>query len=448
MLPRVAARLLGTPLVLARPKLEVILSVVGPRIGIAGSALAPAAPEPRVPTPLAVTPDGIAIVPVFGTLVKRVGPIEAASGLTSYGEIEAEFEAAAADPAVRAILLDVDSAGGEVAGVFDLADRIHAARGSKPVWALADEEALSGAYALASAAERVLVPRTGAVGSIGVIAVHVDRSARDAQEGLAYTTVFAGARKNDFSPHEPLADEARSALQAEVDRVHDLFATTVARNRGLGVDAVKATEARLFFGADAVAAGLADGVASFNEALAELRASLAARAAAVPKLPAATNHPPRKEMTMSDDSGKPAADAAPPKKEASPPEGGSETKAPPTPSPGPDEPTAAQLQARPAAPTADVIDLEKVRAEGYREAAAIAELCALAGVPERASEMIARNLTEEQARHELLSLRASAAGPEIHSHVGPSAGGVPGNDLESNPVVRAAKARTTKTMEA
>ncbi len=157
LLPHIASRVLGTPLLVGQAKLEAILSALGPRIGIETQPFGlPAEPRRRRAYP--VTPEGVALIPVLGTLVRRAGPIEAASGLTSYGELETEILDAATDPAVRAILLDVDSPGGEAAGVFDLADLVFVARSLKPVWAVANEEAFSGAYAIASAAERMLVP--------------------------------------------------------------------------------------------------------------------------------------------------------------------------------------------------------------------------------------------------------------------------------------------------
>ena len=297
MLPHVASRVLGTPLVIGQAKLEAILSVLGPRIGVEAKALA-VPPGPARPRTAEVTPAGIAVIPLFGTLVKRAGAIEAASGLAGIGDLETAILDAATDPAVRAILLDVDSPGGEAAGVFDLADLVFEARGLKPLWAVANEEAFSGAYAVASAAERLIVPRTGGVGSIGVIAVHVDRSAADALAGTRYTTLFAGAHKNDFNPHEALGDGARSALQAEVDRVYGIFVETVARNRAMTVAAVRATEARLLFGADAVRAGLADAIGTLREALAALAASLGSasrpmlRSTASSTLPARESHGP------------------------------------------------------------------------------------------------------------------------------------------------------------
>ncbi len=460
MLPHIAGRVLDTPLVIGQAKLEAILAVIGPRIGIE-------APPPAVMngdgrrrgTTYLVTPEGIAVIPVFGTLVKRAGAIEAASGLTSYGHLEDRIIDAATDPAVRAVLLDIDSPGGEAAGVFDLSDLVYEARSLKPVWAVADEEAFSGAYAIASAAERLIVPCTGGLGSIGVVAVHVDRSARDAMEGFRTTTVYAGARKNDFNPHETLKDGARRTLQAEVDRVYALFVDTVARNRGLTADAVRATEAGLYFGEDAVGAGLADEVGTLRSAFAALVATLSTPrsiVAAPAVLPGPASHQPsnRKEHVMNDEtdtvktehetpSASTAEDpwSAPATTDTSPaPVSATATDAPVAPAPA----------AKPEPPTAEVVDLDKVRAEargeGTAEAGLIAELCTLAGMPERTADMLAKGLSADAVRRELLTLKAGADA-EVHNHVLPGAGtGAPAS-LDDNPVVRAATARAAAAKE-
>ena len=164
---------------------------------------------------------------------------------------------------------------GESSGVFDLADKIRTIGLQKPVWAVANDMAFSAAYALASAAQKVFVSRTGGVGSIGVIAMHVDQSVKDAQDGLHYTAVYAGSRKNDLSPHGPMTTEAQRFLQGEVDRVYGLFVDTVARHRGLSSNTVRDTEAGLFFGKEAVRAGLADAVGTLDDALLALTDSLA-----------------------------------------------------------------------------------------------------------------------------------------------------------------------------
>ena len=355
---------------------------------------------------------------------------------------------AATDPAVRAILLEVDSPGGEAAGVFDLSDLVYEARSLKPVWAVGDEEAFSGAYAIASAAERLIVPRTGGLGSIGVVAVHVDRSARDAMEGFRATTVYAGARKNDFNPHETLKDGARRTLQVEVDRVYALFVDTVARNRGLTVDAVRATEARLYFGEDAVRAGLADEVGTLRDALAALAVTLAeprSIVAAPAVLPSPASHQPsnRKEHVMNDETDTAKTErGTPPASTAEDPQSApTTTDAPPAPEVAAPEPT-----------TAEVVDLDAVRAdargEGTAEAGLIAELCALAGMPERTAEMLAKGLSADAVRRELLTLKA-AQDAEVHNHVLPGAGTGTGGaaNLDDNPVVRAATARATAAKE-
>ncbi len=114
--------------------------------------------------------DGVAVVPISGVLVH--GDAYSWWGQTSYGSIRASLEQAATDAEVRAIVLHVDSPGGEVSGCFDLADRIFAMRDVKPIAALVDEYACSAAYALASSAEQILAPRTAVIGSIGVITMH------------------------------------------------------------------------------------------------------------------------------------------------------------------------------------------------------------------------------------------------------------------------------------
>ena len=184
-LPRMAARVIGTPLMVDRARLEIILSVVGPRVGIEAGVLPPEMDAASDRHGFTITPNGIAIISIIGTLVKRAGAIDAASGLLSYATVENMILEAATDPAVKAILMDIDSPGGEVGGVFDLASMINEAKETKPIWAVADD-AFSAAYLLASTADRIYLPQTAGVGSVGVIAVHVDESERDAKEGRQF----------------------------------------------------------------------------------------------------------------------------------------------------------------------------------------------------------------------------------------------------------------------
>lgn len=269
ILMRVATRIVNTPLAIASHKLDAILKAVGHRIGLATETDTEILEETLAKPDRArgSTDVQIAVIPVYDTLVQRAGGARPISGVTSYEQIRTWFRSALADTNVKAIIFDIDSPGGESAGLFDLVDEIRNARSAKPIYAVANEEAYSAAYAIASAAEKVYTPRTGGLGSIGVIAIHVDQSVQDEQEGLKYTTIFAGARKNDFNPHTPLSNEAFALGQSHVDQVYEVFVDTVSKNRKLSPRAVMNTEAAIYRGKGAVDAGLADEVASWNEAM-------------------------------------------------------------------------------------------------------------------------------------------------------------------------------------
>ncbi len=268
-LMRLSQRVFNRPLLMEETELNVIVGVLGARVGIR-SAEVPL--EARVRSTSVKRGEdsssrGTAVIPIVGPLVHRRSGSALSGGPTTYSEIRAAFKEAANDPEIGAILLDVDSGGGEVSGVFDLADEIRRAAASKPVFAYVNESAFSAAYALASAATKVWMPRTGSVGSIGVIALHKDESARDMAEGVKYTPVYAGDAKYDFSQHAPLNDRARQGLQAMVDEVYELFTGTVARHRSMTQEAVKNTQARIYSGQAAVDMGLADEIMTFDEAL-------------------------------------------------------------------------------------------------------------------------------------------------------------------------------------
>lgn len=402
LLPHMAARLFGAPLMIHRPKLEVILAVLGPRIGLAHSAV-PTNPITSRTAPTGAT--GIAVLPIYGTLVRRTVGLEAESGMASYQELATMLDTAVADPNVAAILLDIDSAGGESGGVFDLADRVAAAAKRKPVWALANDMAFSAAYAIGSAASRFIVTRTGGVGSIGVIAMHADQSVKDATDGVRYTTVFAGARKNDLNPHEPISDEAHAFLKNEVERVYGLFVETVARNRGVSADAVRATEASIYYGADAVAAGLADAVGTFDDVLAEFTESLS-QSLVLPMSAAAQGISSQLRLeTFMNEPGTPVGDGA----------GADPDRANPAP------PT----------PLMTIDDAQEV-----------AELCALAGCPERTAAYLATRTMPTKVRSQLLNARADS--PEITSRIVPDATHPTPQSLNENPLVMAARARAGK----
>ncbi|WP_264688724.1 S49 family peptidase [Wolbachia endosymbiont (group B) of Catoptria pinella] len=206
-----------------------------------------------------------AIIAIHGILTKKPGAFDEMLGMTSYEQIEEQIKQALADSSIETIMLEIDSPGGEVNGIFDLADFIYESRAKKRIIAIANDDAYSAAYAIASSAEKVFVSRTSGVGSIGVIASHIDQSGFDEKQGIKYTTIFAGSRKNDLNPHEPITSESLESLQKEVGRLYEMFLQLIARNRGLSIEKIRSTEAGLYFGEKAVEIGLADEVTTFFE---------------------------------------------------------------------------------------------------------------------------------------------------------------------------------------
>lgn len=207
---------------------------------------------------------GVAVIEVTGSLAHRqwrIGKSES-GGVMGYDGIGAQFDGALSDPNVAAIYLDVHSPGGEVHGCFQLADRIFAARGTKPIVAVADEMAYSAAYALACACDEVwLASETAGAGSIGAAWVHFSFERMLKGDGVKPTIFQSGGRKLDGNPLEDLAPEAVERFQAEVDRTGRLFEARVAAWRGLSENAVRGLEAACFTGQEAVDLGLADGIA-------------------------------------------------------------------------------------------------------------------------------------------------------------------------------------------
>ncbi len=267
--PHIAARLFSRPQMLHEGKLQAIMAWLSPRMGMDAPPRIAEMEVEHASTGQSEKQEGqIAVIDVGGTLVNRGAHSDGYSGLTSYEWLSRAVGWAAGKSEIKAILLRFDSYGGEVSGAFDCADVIASAAGKKPVWALVDDNCYSAAYLLASQCSRILTTRTGGCGSIGVIAVHVDQSKYDEKMGVKYTPVYAGSHKNDFSPHQPLADEPLAWLRKEVAQDYDLFCEYVSRGRG-NLDA-RSTEAALYTGEAAVTAGLADGLASRSEALAML----------------------------------------------------------------------------------------------------------------------------------------------------------------------------------
>lgn len=211
--------------------------------------------------------DGVAVISIEGPIAKRMGMLQAVSGGTSSGAAAAQLADALADPSVTAIVLAIDSPGGTVDGTEALADAVYAARGIKPIEAHIDGLGASAAYWIASAADAVYaLNQTTRVGSIGVIAKHVDQSGADAAAGIKVTEVTSGALKSPTSSHAPLSDLGRETMQRSVDATHRVFAGAVQRNRKLSDSRIAAiADGRILPAGDAITAGLVDGFASLAD---------------------------------------------------------------------------------------------------------------------------------------------------------------------------------------
>jgi len=238
----------------------------------------------------------VAVLPIYGVINPRAGMLAQTSGGTSVESLRAHVRAVLDDPEVHALVFDIDSPGGDVAGVPELAQELFAARGSKPMLAVANTNAFSAAYWLGAQADEFYVTPSGSVGSIGVVAVHEDHTERLAKEGVRPTVVTSSKFKAERSKATALSKEALADIQAEVDAYHDMFIQAVAQGRGVDPGSVTKDygEGRTFVAKKAEARGMVDGVATLDQVVARAH-SLVQLADSQPELVGAyhidlTNH--------------------------------------------------------------------------------------------------------------------------------------------------------------
>lgn len=222
----------------------------------------------------------IAVIPIHGVIEHRSSFLLELFGGTSVEDIRGQLRSALADPQISAIVLDIDSPGGGVAGVTELATEIRNARAQKRIVAMANTTAASAAYWLASQAHQVIVSPSGQVGSIGVYAVHFDMSRMMDAEGVTPTIISAGDRKADGNEFEPLSDEARTEMQKRVDAFYAQFVNDVAKGRNVPAATVKADygSGAVLLAPDALAAHMVDGIGTLDDAIRLAVRPLAARA--------------------------------------------------------------------------------------------------------------------------------------------------------------------------
>jgi signal peptide peptidase SppA len=217
-------------------------------------------------------PQGVAVIALHGVIMPKAGGIREMSGGTSVESFRNDFRAALASPDVGGIVIDVDSPGGMVDGVPEMAAEIRAARGAKPIVAVANTEAASAAYWLASQADQLVATKSSRVGSIGVVSAHEDESAKNAAEGVKTTLVSAGQFKTEGNPFEPLSEDARAHLQSMVDEFYGMFVSDVAKGRKTQVDAVRQGfgQGRLVTATDALDTGMIDQITTIDSVIGDM----------------------------------------------------------------------------------------------------------------------------------------------------------------------------------
>jgi len=297
VMPMIAARLFGAPLMAEPTKAGIVARAFGPRVlggdvVVAGDVNMGVLNEPlRSATdgwgdqiyrgPEKIT-DRIGFVAIEGVLVNKGTWIGKACGETSYEAISIQVADLAADTAIRGVVLEIDSFGGEVDGAFACAADIAALSAVKPTIAILTDHACSAGYLLASAARSIIIPATGYAGSIGVISLHASYAAALDKAGIAVTVLRAGEKKARPTEFEAMTEAEYAERIAELEELRGEFAAAVARHRGgrMTRDAALATEAAIYRGQKAVDIGLCDAVARPKDALAAFMAELDATASA------------------------------------------------------------------------------------------------------------------------------------------------------------------------
>jgi len=249
--------------------------------------------------------NGIAVLPVSGTLVSKTRSLQPYSGMTGYNGIIARLQQAMSDPGVDGILLDMETPGGMVSGAFDCADIIARMRDIKPIWALANDMNCSAGQLIASAASRRLVTQTARTGSIGVMMAHSNYGAALKTQGVEVTLIYSGDHKIDGNPYEKLPKDVRADFQTRIDATRQMFAEKVSAYTGMSVQSVLDTEAAVFSGQESVDKGLADELVNNTDALGVMREALDRRKKTTtggtmpsPSASAATNQPANQAATQ------------------------------------------------------------------------------------------------------------------------------------------------------
>lgn len=207
----------------------------------------------------------VAVIPIHGTLMGRNSVFSSAR---TYPSIKADIQEALDDDSFDRIVLDIDSPGGGVSGLYQLGDFIKQAKQIKPIDAYTDGVTASAAYWIASCADRIFASPTSDIGSIGVLSMHVDMSKADEMEGIKRTYIYSGKFKAMGNVAEPLTAEAKKYMQNLLDKAYSVFLEEVSENRGLSLsDYENWAEGKIFIAEEAQKLELIDGIGTLDTLL-------------------------------------------------------------------------------------------------------------------------------------------------------------------------------------
>ncbi|OLV20213.1 S49 family peptidase [Deinococcus marmoris] len=214
---------------------------------------------------------GVAVLALYGTILPRGNMMVELCGAASPHSFAEDVQRAANDPNVTSIILDIDSGGGAVSGIDVAAEAVRRASQIKPTTAVCNTTACSAAYWIAAQAREVVITPAGEMGSIGVIGTHVDESKLMDEAGLVVTYVRSTPGKALGQPTEAMSGDILTDWQSQVDRIHALFIADVAlgRKRSEAEVAERWATGAVWFGQEAVTAGLADRVGTLSSVVAE-----------------------------------------------------------------------------------------------------------------------------------------------------------------------------------
>lgn len=212
---------------------------------------------------------GTAVIPVVGPIQQRADIFSYFGLTTSIEDLQRAFRGVLGDDSVTSIVFDFDTPGGEVFGVDEFAAEIFAARGRKPMTAIARGMTASAGYYLASQADELVGSPTSLIGSIGVVQVHADFSRMYDAAGIDVTILRTPEHKAEGNPYEPLSADTQAHMQAQLDSYYGMFVDAVARGRNVSAAKVRGEfgQGRYFTARDAVRLGMADRIATFETVL-------------------------------------------------------------------------------------------------------------------------------------------------------------------------------------